>query len=171
MGKKMESQKILDKLLLSYGVYYNVKTDDVEPPFAAEAEFHSHDERFFLIRKAVIDEVENNEFVYFAVNPRLTLDSFYDLDEKAWKRGMSKVKPSEHHQSTDVSLILLADTIDAEVFQAIKKSSHTVSYRHGLHGYSNYHLIALEVSSGRMVHNRLGYTLKKNLKNVWQQNL
>ena len=162
----MNRQEIFDKLLQSYQIYYNVKAKDVPPPFAAEAEFHSHDERFFLIRRAIIDEVENNEFVYFASCEELTPDLFRELDESAWSRGIGKAKPSGHHQSTDVSLIVLTDTIMPEVEKAIRKSRHTVSYRHGLHGYSNYHLIVLEVTTGRIIHNRLGYTLKRVLKSV-----
>ena len=162
----MNRQEIFDKLLQSYQIYYNVKVKDVPPPFAAEAEFHSHDERFFLIRRAIIDEVENNEFVYFASCEELTPDLFRELDESAWSRGIGKAKPSGHHQSTDVSLIVLTDTIMPEVEKAIRKSRHTVSYRHGLHGYSNYHLIVLEVTTGRIIHNRLGYTLKRVLKSV-----
>lgn len=162
----MKRQEIFYKLLRAYQTYYNVTTEDVSPPFGAEAEFHSHDERFFLIRRAIIDEVENNEFVYFASCEELTADLLQELDETAWSRGIGKAKPSGHHQSTDVSLIILADTIMPEVERAIRESRHTVSYRHGLHGYSNYHLIVLEVTTGRIIHNRLGYTLKRVLKSV-----
>ena len=65
-----------------------------------------------------------------------------------------------------LTIIVLTDTIMPEVEKAIRKSRHTVSYRHGLHGYSNYHLIVLEVTTGRIIHNRLGYTLKRVLKSV-----
>ena len=166
----MDLQEALAKLLRSYQQYYDVKSENVASPFAAEAEFHSHDKQYFLIKKVVIDEVENNEMVYFATVPYLNEENFHKMDTAAWNRGLSKANPSIHHQSSDVSLIILADRIDPALFPVIKKCKHTVSYKKLLHGYSNYHLIALELSTGKMVHNRLGHTLKKLLDNIFFNN-
>lgn len=162
----METRDIMDKLLRSYETYYDVRAQKIEPPFVAEAEFHSHEEHFFLSRRAVIDEVENNEIVYFATADSLSIDAFLQLDEKAWERGIAKARPSEHHQSSDVSLIIIAGNIEKDAIVAIKKAKHSLSYKHCLHGYSNYHLIAADLSTGRIVYNRLGYTMKKLLKSV-----
>ena len=40
----MTAQEALPKLLRSFYRYYNVTEENVTPPFAAEAEFHSHEE-------------------------------------------------------------------------------------------------------------------------------
>lgn len=165
----MNTKAFLEELIPSYRTYYDVKTEDVEAPFVAEAEFHSHEERFFLSRRAIIDEVENNEKVYFATIDTLTCEDFYKLDEEAWRRGTASVKPSEHHQSSDVSLIIIASSINIDAFKAIKKTKHTLSYKHCLHGYSNYHLIAVDLSSGTIVHNPLGYTMKKIVRSVLRE--
>lgn len=168
LGKEdgMDLQDALAKLLRSYRQYYDVRTENVAAPFAAEAEFHSHEEHYFLIRRAVIDEVENNEIVYFAAVPSLKEESFREMDQAAWERGLAKATPSIHHQSSDVSLIILADQIDNGLFPIIKRCRHTLTYKRLLHGYSNYHLIALELSTGRIVHNRLGYTMKRLLRSI-----
>lgn len=162
----MDTVAFLQRLLRSYKTYYDLRTEEVEPPFVAEAEFHSHEERFFLSRRAIIDEVENNERVYFATTDILTREDFFKLDEEAWKRGTALVEPSVHHQSSDVSLIIIANSIEADAFLAIKKARHSLSYRHCLHGYSNYHLIAVDLSSQTLVHNPLGYTMKKLMRSV-----
>ena len=39
----MSPSDVLSVLLKAYQGYYDVQTEDVEPPFAAEAAFHSHD--------------------------------------------------------------------------------------------------------------------------------
>ncbi len=164
----MELEEALKKLLRSYQRYYDVKTEDVEAPFAAQADFHSHEEHYFLLKRAVIDEIENNEFIYFALVKKLDAESFAMLDSSAWERGIKRVKPSAHHQSSDVSLVILAEKIEKPLFKEIKKTKHTVSYKKMLHGYSNYHLIAMELSSGKMAYNRLGFRMKKVLKAALQ---
>ena len=64
----MNTTEILEKLLRSYSVYYDIQRENVTEPFAAEANFHTHDEQYFLVRSATISEAESNEYVYFA-NP------------------------------------------------------------------------------------------------------
>lgn len=160
----MELEEALKRLLRAYKRYYDLKTEAVELPFAAEAEFHSHEEHYFLIKRAVIDDIENNEIIYFATENELNLEKFDMLDRTAWERGLKKANPSPHHQSTDVSLVILAQKIDDEAVKKIRRTKHTVSYKRMLHGYSNYHLIALELSSGRIVYNRLGYGMKRILE-------
>lgn len=160
----MELEDALKKLLRAYQRYYDLKTENVEPPFDAEAEFHSHEEHYFLLKRAVIDDIENNEIIYFATEKELDPEKFAMLDSKAWERGLKKANPSPHHQSTNVSLVIIAQKISDETFKMIRRAKHTVSYKGMLHGYSNYMLIALELSSGRIAHNRLGYGMKKILK-------
>lgn len=165
-GKAMELEEALTRVLRSYRRYYDLNTEHVEPPFTAEAEYHSHEEHYFLTKRAVIDEIENHEIVYFAVVLELNSENFAVLDRTAWERGIAKAKPSIHHQSTDVSLVILAERIEEDLFRRIKKTKHSVSYKRLLHGYSNYHLIAMELSSGRIVYNRLGYSMKRILKSI-----
>ena len=44
----MDRREALEKVLKAYEGYYNVKREQPEPPFAAEAEFRLHDENYFL---------------------------------------------------------------------------------------------------------------------------
>lgn len=162
----MERTEALEKLLRSFVRYYNVKTEDVEEPFAAEAEFFSDEQQYFLIKAAKISESSSREFVYFATPRELTYPLLKTLDETAWERGLSQVNPGPGHRNSDVTLIILADRIEKDAFDAVKKLKHYKSYTYRLHGWSNYRLVALELSTGRIVHNRQGETLKKLVGNI-----
>ena len=70
----MTAREALPALLKSFVRYYDIKEEGVQPPFAAEAEFHSHEEQFFLVKQAKLSEAESKEFVFFAVTEHLTLD-------------------------------------------------------------------------------------------------
>ena len=172
--ESMESQHILtpedalERVLRSYRTYYNIKREAVEPPFAAEAVFGSHNEQYFLVKKAKVADIDTNETVYFATEDSLTKERLLELDAAAWERGTANVQPSSHHQSTDVVLFVLTSHIEEDAYAQIKKCKHYRSYLWGFHGWSNYRLIVVELTSGRIVHNRHGQILKKLVKKTIQ---
>lgn len=162
----MDRSAALEQLLRSFEVYYNVKREGVEPPFAAEAEFHSHDEQYFLMRSARIGEADSKEYVYFATPEQLDEAALLDLDRTAWEQGLAKVVPHAEHRNSDVTLFVLADHITEEAFQKIPRLRHYKSYRFSLQGWSQYRLVALELSTGRIAHNRQGQGLAKLVRNI-----
>lgn len=163
----MSVNEILEKLFNSFQVYYNVRQEGVDPPFVAEARFHTHDEQFFLVKSAVLSEAESQEYVYFAIEETLDLDKLLYLDQAAWQRGISNVKPHASHRNTDVALIILADQITKEAFARIPKLRHYQSYHFGFQGWSNYRLAVIERSTGRATYNRLGKSFKKLVSNIF----
>ena len=110
----MTAREALPGLLKSFVRYYDIKDEGVEAPFAAEAEFHSHEEQFFLVKQAKLSEAESKEFVFFGVSQHLTLEEAKRMDVTAWTRGMSRVFPHDGHRNSDVVLIILADQVDAD---------------------------------------------------------
>ena len=162
----MTAQQALQTLLKSYYRYYNVKEEGVEPPFAAEAEFLAQDVQYFLVKSAKLGESESHEYIYFAAVEHLTLEQAQMLDETAWSRGMSHVEPKPNHRNSDVHLVVLADRIDDDAAQFLKKLRRYESYNYTFWGWSHYRVIALETSSGRLTCNRMGQILKKLFGNI-----
>lgn len=165
----MTADQVLDALLKSYTQYYDIRREDVTPPFTAEAEFHSHDEQFFLVKTAKLSEAEAHEYVFFATADRLDVPDVERLDAAAWETGMSRVNPHAYHRSTDVVLVLLADTVTPEAMALVKRLRRYKSYRFTLNGWSHYRVIALEISSGKLVCNRLGQPLRKLFRNITKE--
>ena len=162
----MTADEALERLLRSYTQYYDVVREGVEPPFAAEARFHSHDEQYFLVKRARISEADSHEYVFFALEQELDQARLRLLDQAAWDRGMERVRPHKDHKNTDVVLVVLAERIAPAAEAEIRKLKRSKSYRFGLQGWSNYRAIALEVPSGRLVCNRMGRSLRKLLRNI-----
>ncbi len=162
----MTADAALELILPLFQVYYDIKREDVTEPFQAEAAFHSHEEQYFLLKSAKYTECDAHEYVFFAAREHLTLAEAQKLDELAWAEGLSRVKPSSIHRSTDIGLILVADRVDPDAAEYIKKLRRSKSYKLLLHGYSNYRAIAIETSSGAMTCNRLGQHLKKLFSNI-----
>ncbi|MCD8023467.1 MAG: hypothetical protein LUF30_11045 [Lachnospiraceae bacterium] len=162
----MSLKESFDKLVSRFDTYYDVRREDVEPPFEAEAVFHSHDEQYFLVRSAAISEAESHEYVYFAMRETLDANALQMMDSAAWERGLAQVTPHKDHRNSDVTLIILADKISDEAMRQIPKLHHYKSYRFSLQGWSQYRLIALEQTSGRVAYNRQGADLKKLVSNI-----
>ena len=97
LQKTLTPGEALERVLRSYQTYYNIKTEAVEPPFAAEAIFGSHNEQYFLIKKAKVADIDTNETVYFATEESLSKDRLLELDSIAWERGTANVQPSSNH--------------------------------------------------------------------------
>lgn len=162
----MSPSDVLSVLLKAHQGYYDVRTEDVEPPFTAEAAFHSHDEQYFLVKSAKLSEAESHEYVFFAAGEDLTLEDVQKLDETAWQRGVSRARPHGSHRSTDVVLIILGRRIAPEAMDFIKRAKHYQSYRFTLHGWSHYRAVALETSTGNLSCNGRGQDLKKLFRNI-----
>ena len=80
LQKTLTPGEALERVLRSYQTYYNIKTEAVEPPFAAEAIFGSHNEQYFLIKKAKVADIDTNETVYFATEESLSKERLLELD-------------------------------------------------------------------------------------------
>lgn len=162
----MTVDETLSTLLNSYRRYYNIKTENVAKPFAAEAIFHTHDEQYFLVKAARLAEADAHEYVFFVTADEIGLSNIKTLDETAWEEGLSRVVPHSNHRSTDIVLVLLAEHITEDAALYIKKVKRYKSYRYTLQGWSNYSVVAIETSTGNFFCNRRGKHLKKLFSNI-----
>ena len=160
----MTSDEVLEKLLRSYRDYYNINTEDPLEPFAAEAVFSSHEEGYWLFKKAKTSEADSHEYVYFYTAGHITLEDVKKLESVSWEDGMSRVRPNSTHRNSDVALILIGEEIDDDAFEAVKKMSNYKSYKWRFNGWSDFRSGALDISRKRFTCNRKGDNMKKMLK-------
>lgn len=162
----MNTDEALKKLLRSFERYYDIKIEGAVQPFAAEAEFHQHQEQYVLVRAAHISDVDSNEYVFFYKCGFLSKENLAETAEKAWNEGLSRVKVYPGHRNSDVILIILADKIDDDALRQIKKIKRYKSYAFSFRGWSHFKLVAMEISSKKLASNRLGKDLKKLFKTI-----
>ena len=157
----MTREEMLKKMLRSFAAYYDINTETPAAPFAAEAVFHSHSDAYFLVKSAAIGEAESHEYVFFASVDQLDSSLLASLDQTASDTGISRVKPHSSHRNTDVTLVVAASSVTEEAKAQIPRLKHYKNYRMSLHGFSHYHLIVADLSSGDLTCNRQGRSLKK----------
>ena len=66
--------------------------------------------------------------------------------------------------SSFVTLVILADTIDPEAKALIKKTRFRKNFRLALHGWMEYHIAAMEISTNSFLSNPAGKEARKLLE-------
>ncbi len=150
-----------ERIFRPFERYYTISRENIEAPFIAEAEFHSHNEQYFLLKSAKLSEFDSNEYVFFAEEKNLSKSRLLQLDSIAWERGLLRIAPAYGNMNSDITLVVSADSIEDEAAVYVKKLRHYKSYAFGFKGWSNYKVIVLEASSDRVFSNRMGKVFKK----------
>ena len=163
---EMTMQERLNKLLNAYSHHYDIARDvTVEGGrFPATAFFYLRDENYLISKKHVLSAVENYEYVYFYLTEHLTAEDLQKQIEVSRNAGMSYIKPHKEHMSSLVTLVVLADTIDPEAKTLIKKTRFRKNYRLALHGWMEYHIAAMEISTNSFLSNPAGKGARKILE-------
>lgn len=159
-------QERLEKLLNAYSYHYDIARDvAVEGGFFPAAAFYFlRDENYLISKKHVLNAVENHEYVYFYLAEHLSagdLQAQIDLSRNA---GMKNIKPGREHMSSVVTLVVLADAIDPEAKALIKKTRFRKNFRLALHGWMEYHIAAMEISTQSFFSNPAGKGARKLLE-------
>ena len=90
-----------------------------------------------------------------------TLKKHIELTKQA---GLSRIQPSKEHMSSFVTLVVLADTIDPDAKALIKKTKMRKNFRLALHGWMEYHIAAMEISTHSFLSNPAGKEARKLLE-------
>lgn len=161
-------QSRLDKLLDAYSHQYDIAREVAEEDtiWPATATYYLRDENYLISREHVLSAVEQHEYVYFYLTDHLTaedLNAQVDLSKRA---GLRKVKPHKDHMFSNITLVVLANTMDPEVQKQIKKTRFRKNYKLSLHGWTEFQLAAMEVSTNRFLSNPAG----RGAKQILEQN-
>lgn len=163
---EMTLQDRLERLLNAYSHHYDIERDvQVEGGrYPATAFYFLRDENYLVSRKHVLSAVENHEYVYFYLTERLDAAELRHQIELSREAGMGHIKPNKEHMSSVVTLVVLADTIDPEAKALIKKTRFRKNFRLALHGWMEYHIAAMEISTSSFLSNPAGKEARKILE-------
>ena len=162
----MTLQDRLERLLNAYAHHYDIARDvQVQGgSYPATAFYYLRDENYLVSRKHVLSAVENHEYVYFYLTEHLDAAELRHQIELSREAGMGHIKPNREHMSSLVTLVVLADTIDPEAKDLIKKTRFRKNFRLALHGWMEYHIAAMEISTQSFFSNPAGKGARKLLE-------
>ena len=160
------TREAINKLTAAFHAYYNVNTVDPLEPFSAEATFSLHNEQYLLVKAARVSQMDSFEFVYFGETETLTEELYHMFENAAWEDGLKRTKPGVYHRNSDVTCVIVAESVDPEAAKAIKRSKHHKSYKFSFNGWSTYRAVTYDLSKGEILYNRRGTELKKVFSNI-----
>ena len=163
---ELTKQERLEKLLNAHSHHYDIERDVTIDggSFPAMAIYYLRDENYLITKKHVLNAVENHEYVYFYLTEHLDAATLQQQIELTRNDGLGRIKPHKEHMSSMVTLVILADTIDAEAKKLIKKTRFRKNYRLALHGWMEYQIAAMEISTNSFLSNPAGKNAKKTLE-------
>ena len=159
----MTKEAVLKKLLAAYSDRYDLDTQ-TPSPFHASATYYLRDENYLVSRKHVLSALEQHEYVYFFLCEYLDVSTLETQIARSMEVGMSRISPHKEHMSSYVTLIILADHIAPEAGILLQKIKYRKYFRLAFHGWMEYHIAAMEVSTKRFLSNRAGREARRTLE-------
>ena len=162
----MDKHQALEKLLNAYSHQYDI-TRDVEVEggaFPATAFYYLRDEHYLVRRDKKFYATEQHDYTYFFLADHLDEKSAQQVIDLSLKVGLQEVKPHKEHMCSYVTLVILADTIEPEAQKLIKRTRFQKNFRLALHGWMEYHIAAMECTTGRFLSNPAGRGVRKTLE-------
>lgn len=161
---------ILDKILRSYSTYYDVeKYDSRKDPLVAKCEFHVHNEKYVLTKKAQLWSSDANEYVYIFKMNSLTKDDFIKCKDYAYENGMKLINPKPGHMYSYITTIFICDTCEKEAERLLKKCKITKNFKFSLHGWMDFHISCINISENKICGNKSGNVTSKFLKEIFSK--
>ena len=156
-------QTTLDKLLNVYSHTYDIYRNGQQEcaGFPAAAFYYLRDENYLLSKQHVLSAVEQHEYLYFFLTDHLDEQTLQDQIELSKQAGLQHVKPHKDHMFSNVGLVVLANTVSPEAQKLIKRTRFRKNYKLTFHGWTEYQLAAMEVSTNRFFANPAGAGARK----------
>ena len=163
---EMTPQACFEKLLNAYSHNYDVTRDvkTEEGDYPAMAHYFLRDEHYLVRRDKQFYATEQHDYTYFYVTGHLDAAQAKALAERTLKTGLAAIRPHKEHQSSFVTLVVLADTLDPEAKKVLKRTRFHKNYRLALHGWMEYHIAAMECSTVSFLSNPAGRGARKTLE-------
>ena len=159
-------EELTQALIRSYEAYYDIARVDDGTALVAAFDFHSTSERYVLTKKAKLWAAETNEYVFVFHVPELTADMYADCRDRALKLGMEKIHPHSEHMYSHITTILLCGNTQSAVLEDLQRYKKSVSFKLSLHGWMEYQIAAVDLSTAEVYANRKGKNLSKSLRQI-----
>ena len=164
---EMTPQACFEKLLNAYSHNYDVTRDvtaEDGTSYPAMAHYFLRDEHYLVRRDKQFYATEQHDYTYFYVADHLTAAQAKDLADRTLKTGLAAIRPHKEHQSSFVTLVVLAGALDPEAKKVLKRTRFHKNYRLALHGWMEYHIAAMECSTVSFLSNPAGRGARKTLE-------
>ncbi|MBR2835708.1 MAG: hypothetical protein IKE43_08410 [Coriobacteriales bacterium] len=158
-------EQILKRLLLAHQSWYDITENSSceGRMFRARADFHSYGEKYVLSKRAKLWEINSHDHMFFDVVDKLDEAALSDYIEFLTHEGLSIVGPQTDQMANNLTLVLIAGSLDEDACKLLKKTRFRKNYRFGLQGWTDLRLAAIDISNKRVITNAAARDMKTTL--------
>ena len=163
-------EQLLDRLLRAHEGYFDVQENHsfAGRTFPGYAEFHAHGEGYVLVKRAKLWEADRHQYLFFDTLEHLDASALDAQVGFMRQHGLDKVTLAPNHMSSDICLILIADSIDEDAALRLRRTRFRKNFKLGLQGWSDLKIAAVDLAAQRIVTNAAGRELADTLRaNAW----
>lgn len=166
--EQAKSELVLARLLAAHEAWFDVRRNvAVEGrTFPGFAEFHSQGSQYVLVKRAKLWEANTHEYILFDIVGHLEKSVFSSMVNFMKEKAINLVKPEPNHMSSNLSLVIVAQSVEEGLDACVRKVRHRKNFKWGLAGWSDLRVAVVDLSSGngRVMTNAAGADLRATIE-------
>ncbi len=160
------SEVVLETLKRAYTAYYDVEEIDDGTALKARCDYHIRDSQYVLVKKAELWAAESHEYLYLWDAGELSAGGVEEIFSRTLADGEPRVRPHAQHMYTYLTAVALCDSARPDALARLKKLKKRREFKLSLHGWMEFRIAAVDLSTGEITVNRAGRALVKDLKRL-----
>lgn len=157
---------VVERLKNAYAAYYDIETVEDGDALKAICSCHLRDSQYVLVKRAELWAAESHEYLYLFDLDRLDGETVDRIFQKVLEDGEPRVKPHAQHMYTYLTAVALYDSADPQALAKLKKLKKRREFKLSLHGWMEFRIAAVDLSTGQIATNRSGKHMEKDLKRL-----
>ena len=150
----------------AYAAYYDVEPVEDETGLTAVCAYHLRESRYVLVKRAELWAAESHEYLYLWSLEQLDGAALETVFARVLEDGESRIRPHAQHMHTYLTAVVLYDSASPETLEQLKKLKKRREYRLSLHGWMEFRIAAVDVSTAEVTANRSGRCMEKDLRRL-----
>lgn len=161
----VDQHEVLRRVLAAHEAYFDVYRDYEFKGrvFPGYAEFHSHAEKYVLVKRAKLWGASAHEYLFFCVAERLSAAELADAVTFMTTQALDKVQPDSEHMTSYLSLVVIARCVDEDVAHKVRATRFRKNFKFGLQGWVDLRLAVIDLSASSVLANARGKELRPTL--------
>lgn len=157
---------VLERLLAAHEAYFDVEHNYsfAGRDFEGYAELHSSASQYVLVKRAKLWETTSHEYLFFKLVGHLDAGTFDELVAFMQEEAIAKVSLGPDHMNSFLSLVIIADSIDAGLARRVRKTRFRKNFALGLKGWADLRVCVVCLDENTVYANAMGADMVPTLE-------
>lgn len=141
----MSIQETAEKIIDNYRSYFDINRYKDHPlGLAARCDFHVHNEKFVLVKKAKLWESDCHEYAFVFTCDNFDKEYFVKCEEFILSEGEELIKPKAGHMYTYLTAVFVCGEYEKDAVKLLKRADHYKSYKLSFYGWSDFRAVVIK---------------------------